>query len=93
LFSYAASRSSLSESDAAKAQETANLLHPGANMRIRKTFPPSEVFGQCRAVLPRQVPKDDRRPSENLVSKQEDKMEVIFIILLTIKAKFVWWKF
>lgn len=76
IYSCAANRSPLPESNPAKTEETPYILFPPTNNGVGEAVPPPEIFGVCRTLSISKVSQNDRRTSENLVPEQTDKMEV-----------------
>ena len=66
----------LPEPDTAEEEEASNLVLSPADHRAREAVSQTEILGVGRAVSPGQAAENDRRPGEDLVSEQEDEMEV-----------------
>lgn len=66
----------LPESNATEAKEAANIIHQTANSRIGKAISQAEIFGIGRTGCFGQDAENDGRSGEDVVSKQEDKVEV-----------------
>ncbi|XP_073777239.1 T-cell leukemia homeobox protein 2 isoform X2 [Danio rerio] len=72
---HTADRSSVPEPDTTEAKKAAYVVQPRADLRAGETLSPAEISGVRGARHTRQGLEDDRRSSQNLVSKQKNKME------------------
>jgi hypothetical protein len=73
---YEAHRTPVPEQNSSKAEEAEDLVHTPADRRAGEALPQTEIPGVRRAGVSRQNAQDDRRSSQNLVSKSTYKMEV-----------------
>ncbi|CAI9567809.1 unnamed protein product [Staurois parvus] len=58
-----------------KRKKTANVFLQSPNLRIGEAISSPKIPRFCRESRPRQILENDRRTSQDMVSKQEDKME------------------
>lgn len=69
LCSYKENWSPVSKQNAPEEEETADIFHEITDMRIREEISQTEIPGILREGESSQGPENDRRTSQNLVSK------------------------
>jgi hypothetical protein len=73
---HKAHRTPVPEQNTTKAQEAKDFLHAPADRRTGEAIPQTEIPGVSGTRVSRQDAEDDRRSSQDLVSKPTYKMEV-----------------
>ena len=73
---WPSNRSPLSKSNASKTKKATHILFSTSNLWIGEKVSQTKIFGIHRTSHIGQKPKNDRCSSQNMVSKQKNKMEV-----------------